>query len=462
MNHRSDCESRLDRVRSALARSGGLRVSPLPPLRVRIALFRRAGLARGVELRVSKRVVDEDYFQVCDDFRNARYNEARTESLFGEIAMKKSAFLVVVIGFVFALFGCQQPTTPQLLSHTITFNANGGTGTMQPQTIVSGVTSALSTNAFTKEGHFFNGWATTPTGSGVYMDAAAYLMGTENVTLHAIWEVGTPGLAFTLINGDTGYSVSCGTVTTGTLIIPAYYNTKRVTAINSFSGCSGLTGSLTIPSGVTAIGNWAFAVCSGFTGSLTIPSTVTSIGYMAFYLCSGFTGNLTIPSSVTSIGDYAFSECSGLTGTLTILNSITSIGDYAFWKCSGLTGSLAIPGTVTSIGDSAFSGCTGLTGSLAIHSGVTSIGNYAFSDCSGLTGSLTIPASITSIGQNAFLGCSGLTTAVVNATTPPTIEPSPYLPFDSHITSIAVPSGSVNAYKTAANWSSYAAIIVSQ
>ena len=55
------------------------------------------------------------------------------------------------------------------------------------------------------------------------------------------------------------------------------------------------------------LGNWAFYGCSGLT-SLTIPSGVTSIGEDAFEGCSGLT-SLTIPSGVTSISDGAFEYC---------------------------------------------------------------------------------------------------------------------------------------------------------
>ena len=136
--------------------------------------------------------------------------------------------------------------------------------------------------------------------------------------------------------------------------------------------------------------------------SVTIPKGVTSIGEYAFYGCSGLI-SVTIPESVTSIGDGAFSGCSGLT-SVTIPESVTSIGGSAFRGCSGLT-SVTIPESVTSIGYEAFRGCSGLT-SVTIPEGVTSIGSYAFRECYGLT-SVTIPESVaTSIGDGAFISLS--------------------------------------------------------
>ena len=176
----------------------------------------------------------------------------------------------------------------------------------------------------------------------------------------------------------------------------------------AFWYCSGLT-SITIPNSVTSIGNSAFNNCDGLT-SITIPNSVTSIGDDAFQYCFGLTF-VTFGNSVTTIGKSAFSCCYSLT-TITIPNSVTSIGTYAFQYCSGLT-SVTIGNSVTSIGWGAFSGCSGLT-SVTIGNSVTSIGNYAFYGCSGLT-SITIPNSVTSIGDWAFEDCSGLTSVTIGS-----------------------------------------------
>ena len=69
--------------------------------------------------------------------------------------------------------------------HTVTFNANGGTGTMTPQ--VANVPTALTLNTFTRTGYTFAGWDTIGVGGGTaYADGAIYDFAAD-VTLYAQW-----------------------------------------------------------------------------------------------------------------------------------------------------------------------------------------------------------------------------------------------------------------------------------
>ena len=69
--------------------------------------------------------------------------------------------------------------------HTVTFNANGGSGTMSPQT--ASVPTALTLNTFTRTGYSFTGWNTAADGSGTpYADGATYGFSTD-ITLYAQW-----------------------------------------------------------------------------------------------------------------------------------------------------------------------------------------------------------------------------------------------------------------------------------
>ncbi len=74
--------------------------------------------------------------------------------------------------------------------YTITFNANGGEGGMEPQRFEVGVDTALNTNTFTREGYKFIGWNTAADGSGAtYADEGAILELTGDMTLYAQWQI---------------------------------------------------------------------------------------------------------------------------------------------------------------------------------------------------------------------------------------------------------------------------------
>src|SRR5574344_208598 len=143
---------------------------------------------------------------------------------------------------------------------------------------------------------------------------------------------------------------------------------------------------------------------NGNDANVTIPDGVTKIGDRAFCDCNRLT-SVTIPNSVTSIGYRTFSCCESLI-SVTIPNSVTSIGTWAFENCTNLT-SITIPNSVTSISYRAFSGCESLK-SIIIPNSVTSIGYRAFEDCRTLT-SIKIPNNVTKIGDWAFVGCDNLT-----------------------------------------------------
>lgn len=68
---------------------------------------------------------------------------------------------------------------------------------------------------------------------------------------------------------------------------------------------------------------------------ITIPEGVTSIGNSAFISCDSLI-EITIPGSVASIGDYAFAYCSNLK-EITIPEDVISIRNGAFFNCTRLT-----------------------------------------------------------------------------------------------------------------------------
>jgi uncharacterized repeat protein (TIGR02543 family) len=187
--------------------------------------------------------------------------------------------------------------------------------------------------------------------------------------------------------------------------------------------------SVTIPNGVTYIGDRAFRSC-GALERVTLPANLTYLGKRAFSNCYHLAtvtireglanieeltfadcrelANVSIPGTVTSIGDHAFQNCTNLP-SVTIPNSVTNIGIGAFENCHNLQ-DITIPGSVENIPKYAFSHCSRL-GSVTIGNGVTNIEMGAFWACTNLT-SVTIPDSVRSI-PSAFQNCTSLSSVTI-------------------------------------------------
>ena len=162
----------------------------------------------------------------------------------------------------------------------------------------------------------------------------------------------------------------------------------------AFSGCSGLR-KIYIPDNDTAfVGLGAFYDCDGSVKILG-SKFLDSIGVktLADYRRLD---KITLPDGLTEIGDYAFSFCSGLR-EIHLPDGLTKISEGAFSGCSGLT-EIRLPDGVTEIGSSAFRGCRGLT-EIHLPDSVTEIGGGAFFGCSGLK---DLPDSVTEIGFWVF------------------------------------------------------------
>lgn len=96
------------------------------------------------------------------------------------------------------------------LPWTITFDANGGTGTMAAQEYYQGNSFTLKANAFTKAGYSFGGWALSATGGKVYDNHASIAANdgnmTTNKTLYAKWTVNNYSLILYANNGTAASS----------------------------------------------------------------------------------------------------------------------------------------------------------------------------------------------------------------------------------------------------------------
>jgi len=166
---------------------------------------------------------------------------------------------------------------------------------------------------------------------------------------------------------------------------------------------TGSESNVTIPEGITIIGESAFSYCTSLE-AVSIPSGVESIGRYAFESCANLK-TVTIPSDITSIAPYAFYCCTGLE-SIEIPDGITKIEEGSFSNCTKLS-SIQLPEGLTEIGDKGFASCNSLS-NIELPSGLTHIGNSAFELCSSME-KITIGASVASIGDGAFSYCTQLT-----------------------------------------------------
>lgn len=259
----------------------------------------------------------------------------------------------------------------------------------------------------------------------------------------AFWAcTGLTSLIFeTGINTIGTYAFNSCSNLNGTLEIPTSCLTIGDSA---FISCNKLD-VLILNEGLQSIGISAFQSCTQLSGTLDFPDTLTTIGKYAFLSCTGFTGTLTITSGITSIGEGAFGDdnfddigvsanagyhdhddvlyqesthtalhsVKSNNGTITFESDTLIIGEYCCYNDSR-TGALAIPNQVTTINYRAFRNCFGITSlTFTATPVITAINQDAFYNCSGINGTLTIPDSLTTLGTSAFYGCTAIDTLTI-------------------------------------------------
>ena len=86
---------------------------------------------------------------------------------------------------------------------TVTFNSNGGIGTMSSINVKTNTDSRLKYNSFTKSGSEFKGWTTNSDGSGTRYGDGEVININKNITLYALWNNTKYNVRFDA-NGGTG------------------------------------------------------------------------------------------------------------------------------------------------------------------------------------------------------------------------------------------------------------------
>ncbi|MBO7570908.1 MAG: InlB B-repeat-containing protein [Bacteroidales bacterium] len=105
--------------------------------------------------------------------------------------MKRTLFLlfaIVSVAGMIATSGCKNDVT----TYTVTFDANGGEGTMDTQLFTEDYEKALKANTFTREGYSFEGWNTMRDGTGTAYTDQQKIKVVADMTLYAQWKEERP------------------------------------------------------------------------------------------------------------------------------------------------------------------------------------------------------------------------------------------------------------------------------
>ena len=202
---------------------------------------------------------------------------------------KDSNGQTLYFGLSFQDLGWQDPITTGD-EYTISYNANGGTGTAPTsQTAVVGSAITIASNSgvppLAKTGFVFTGWNTQADGLGTsYAPAANTFMPGSNVTLYAVWVPVDYTLSYDL-NGAAGtpptsQTVAYNTTTIVTSSVPTRtgYGFAGWNTAADGSGTSYASGATTAPitANVTLYTIWTPDEVTTTTTSTTVPESTTT------------------------------------------------------------------------------------------------------------------------------------------------------------------------------------------
>lgn len=165
---------------------------------------------------------------------------------------------------------------------------------------------------------------------------------------------------------------------------------------------TGKTGDGIVKSGITEIGDYAFAYSK--ISNVSIPTTVKNMGEGAFFNSS--LTSLKIPDSVLTVGEF-LCESSHYLETVEIGNGLKKLAYKDFDQCTALK-TLKFGSGLTDLDLLTFSYCSSLE-TVTLPEGIEHIGNGCFGECTKLS-TVVMPNSLKEIWYQAFLNCKALKT----------------------------------------------------
>ena len=210
-----------------------------------------------------------------------------------------------------------------------------------------------------------------------------------------------------------------------------------------------------LPDTVTSKGNHMFNGCTSL-AFCHYPNNqfITAIEEGDFRECTSLKA-MPLTPYITEIKKNAFRE-SGLVEIDFTNTNVSILQTAAFFACRSVK-SLVFNSKITSIPYECFRRMSALE-ELIIPANISFADTYAFAECTSLK-KVDLPATLTNIPASTFDGNEKLSTLIVRAVTPPTLG-NRALSGTNNSFMIYVPDASVNTYKAASGWSSYASRIV--
>jgi len=187
-------------------------------------------------------------------------------------------------------------------TYTISYNANGGTGTTSSQTCSYGMSVNISGNAFINPiGYAFTGWNTASNGTGTSYAVGSSISPTSNIALYAQWTA-----AYTITT--TSNPTAGGTTAGGGTYVSGTSATITATANPGYSFASWNDGN------------------TSASRSVTVSATAT---YTATFTINNYTLTVTAGTggNVTGGGSYQYNTSATLVATANTGYSFTSWSD---------------------------------------------------------------------------------------------------------------------------------------
>lgn len=231
----------------------------------------------------------------------------------------------------------------------------------------------------------------------------------------------------------------------------------KVTDIgNTFKGNTEITSFEELSKfGVNSISDYAFEGCSSLT-SLTLPVNISKIGIASFWKLDKLErlGNFNNNPNITEINVSAF-KSSGIVIQDLYLPNLVKVRETAFSGCVNLSGKLNIPSNKYEISrhfdDTSISRIESL-------GSITTMGSATISVLSSLPKLefVRIPFTVTYIGREFLAYCRNLKVVIIEPDVPPQLDIYAFHLSRNDVWDLFVPDESVDAYKSATNWSTIA------